>query len=93
MKVLGYVVIAAVAMTGSAIAGEGPGRGHGPGGPGWGWNPGLNVFVDVPMTGAAAAAAQDNPQQDRCREARHSCFGQWGVEEPGYGRCMQSRGC
>lgn len=93
MKVLGYVVIAAVAMTGSVIAGEGPGRGHGPGGPGWGWNPGLNVFVDVPMTGAAAAGAQDNPQQDLCREARHSCFGQWGVEEPGYGRCMQSRGC
>jgi len=96
MKVIVLVGFAAAAMAGSAIAGDGPGRDRGPGGRGWGWGPGwgpgLNVFVDVPMTGAAAGV-QQSPTQDRCREARHSCFGLWGVEEPGYGRCMQSNGC
>lgn len=91
MKVIALAIFAATAAS-SAIAGEGFGRGHGNGGRGWGWNSGLNVFVDVPMTGAAAAG-QEDPRRDYCREVRHSCFGQWGVDEPGYGRCMRRNGC
>ena len=95
MKKMTLVVFAAMAVAGTAMAGDryGPGQGNGgQGGRGWGWGPGLNVFVDVPTTGAQAGPPQD-PQYDHCREARHSCFGQWGVDEPGYGRCMQSAGC
>lgn len=97
MKRMALVVFASVAMAGTAMAGEGYGPGHGNGnggngGRGWGWGPGLNVFVDVPMTGAAAGAPE-NPQYDYCRQARHSCFGQWGVDEPGYGNCMRRSGC
>ena len=92
MRVMMLIVFATAAMTGLANAGDGPGRDRGPGGRGWGWGSGLNVFVDVPMTGAQAGVQQD-PQRDQCREARHGCFGQWGVEEPGYSRCMQSNGC
>jgi hypothetical protein len=103
MKAAALVVFAVIVSAGSAMAGDGPGRGpggnggpgqggSGHGGQGWGWSSGLNVFVDVPMTGAAAGQ-QDDPQHDRCRDVRHSCFGQWGVDEPGYGRCMRSGGC
>lgn len=92
MKVIALVILAATTMASSAMAGDGNGRGHGNGGRGWGWNSGLNVFVDVPMTGAAAGA-QEDPRRNYCREARHSCFGQWGVDEPGYGRCMRRSGC
>jgi len=96
MKVLAIVVIAAIAAAAApAVAGESFGHGRpgpGNGGPGWGWGPGLNVFVDVPMTGAASGAAP-GPRQDLCREVRHSCFGLWGVEEPGYGQCMRRSGC
>ena len=94
MKRMALVVFAAMAVAGTAMAGEGYGNGHGNGGGqgGRGWGPGLNVFVDVPTTGAQAGAPQE-PQYDHCREARHSCFDQWGVDEPGYGRCMRSAGC
>ena len=96
MKMIALVLFVSTAMAGSAMAGDAYGRGHGNGGGnggrGWGWNSGLNVFVDVPVTGAAAGVS-DDPRYEHCREARHSCFGQWGVDEPGYGRCMQRWGC
>ena len=92
MKGIAVVIFASMAMAGSAMAGDAYGRGHGNGGRSWGWNPGLNVYVDVPMTGAGAGVPEDS-RYDYCRQARHSCFGQWGVDEPGYGRCMRRSGC
>jgi hypothetical protein len=96
-KRLAIAAFACTLLAGSAMAGPGRNGHGGPGNggghaPGWGWAPGLNVFVDVPMTGAAAGQTED-PRDDRCREARHSCFGLWGVEQPGYGQCMARSGC
>ncbi|MFT3731081.1 MAG: hypothetical protein QM780_06590 [Hyphomicrobium sp.] len=64
---------------------------HGGGGPDAG------VFVDVPWSaiynGDNSGIPPRSTYELHCRDVKHSCFGQWGVDEPGYGRCMASRGC
>jgi len=104
MKALGMVLLACVLTSGAAFAegmrggpggGGGQHGGWGPGGGGWGPNGG--VFLDVPANGMIPNNYSSMPQKSdyeiRCSDARHSCFGQFGVNEPGYGNCMVSRGC
>lgn len=65
---------------------------HGHGGGGWG--PDAGVFVDVPWEALGNTnAPPPDPNANRCREARHACFGQWGTDGRQYGLCMQRRGC
>jgi len=66
---------------------------HGHGGGGWG--PGPGVIVDVPWEaiGNANPPAPIATTPDRCREARHACFDQWGTDGARYGRCMRESGC
>ena len=96
MKTLAIVAVACTVMAGNATAQQmqghgGGGWGQGGGGHG-GWGQGTGVFVDIPWQ-SLMAGANTHPGYDRCREVRHSCFDRWGVDEPGYGRCMDSRGC
>ncbi|CAA2142680.1 hypothetical protein [Hyphomicrobium sp. ghe19] len=71
---------------------DGHGGGGGDGGR-WG-GPGVGVVVDVPWEamGYGNQPAAD-PAPNRCREARHACFDQWGTDGRGYGQCMRANGC
>jgi hypothetical protein len=84
-------VIATMTLISPAIAGDMEGRHHG-----GDWDRNAGVLVDVPMPqinyGNQNPQAAD-PNYQRCRDSRHICFDQWGVSEPGYGRCMTARGC
>ncbi|HML28015.1 MAG TPA: hypothetical protein PKE16_04100 [Hyphomicrobium sp.] len=97
MKVLAAVVLACVMSAGGASAEPLDARGGGQGGhgPGWGTNPG--VFVDVPWSainnGNNSGIPPRSDYEIHCRDVRHSCFDQWGVQEPGYGKCMANGGC
>jgi len=92
VKTLAIVAAACTMIAGNAIAEEmSGGQGHGGGGHG-GWDQNQGVFVDLPWQ-TFMNEANRHQGYDRCREVRHSCFDQWGVSEPGYGRCMDSRGC
>jgi hypothetical protein len=98
MKTLVVFAVACAAFISVAISEQMDPRGHGGGdhgGPGWGQNPG--VFVDVPWSainnGDNSGIPPRSPYETHCRDVRHSCFDQWGVQEPGYGQCMASRGC
>lgn len=71
------------------------GGGGGSGGRGGGWGgPGVGVVVDVPWE-AMGYGNQPAPDSapNRCREARHACFDQWGTDGREYGRCMRANGC
>lgn len=99
MKWLGIVAVACTMFAGAAAAGEMDGRR--PGGPGGGgqnpWSQNSGVFVDVPwsaiVNGNNSGIPPRSDYEIHCRDVRHSCFGQFGVSEPGYGQCMASRGC
>jgi len=66
---------------------------HGPQGGGR-WGPDVGVIVDVPWEGMGYGnPPAPGPAQNRCREARHSCFDQWGTDGREYGRCMRRLGC
>ena len=58
------------------------------------WGSDVGVVVDVPWEamGSANAPAPD-PNANRCREARHACFDQWGTDGRRYGLCMRRVGC
>jgi hypothetical protein len=94
MKAHAAIAVACSMFAGLATAGEmgKPGQG---GNGGWGQNSG--VFVDVPWSainnGDNSGIPPRSTYEIHCRDVRHSCFDQWGVDEPGYGRCMASRGC
>ena len=95
MKTLAIVAVACSLIAGNAIAEEmsgGPGHGGGGGGGHNGLGPNSGVFVDLPWQ-TFMNEANRHQGYDRCREVRHSCFDRYGVDEPGYGRCMDSRGC
>lgn len=65
---------------------------HGYGGGGRG--PDVGVIVDVPWEGMGYGNPPGPyPAPNRCREARHACFNQWGTDGRGYGRCMRQQGC
>ncbi|WP_290995726.1 hypothetical protein [Hyphomicrobium sp.] len=64
---------------------------HGHGGGGFG--PDVGVFVDVPWEAIAGNPPPPDPNANRCREARHACFDQWGTDGRRYGLCMQRLGC
>jgi hypothetical protein len=96
VKTLAIVAVACTVIAGNATAQQmqghgGGGWGQGGGGHG-GWGQSTGVFVDIPWQ-SLMAGANTHPGYDRCREVRHSCFDRWGVDEPGYGRCMDSCGC
>ncbi|WP_156150658.1 hypothetical protein [Hyphomicrobium sp. 99] len=64
---------------------------HGRGG---GWGPNTGVIVDVPWEAMGYNnPPAPNPDANRCREARHACFDQWGTDGRRYGLCMQRAGC
>jgi hypothetical protein len=94
MKTLVAIAVACTMCAGFVAAGEMEGHGHGNGG-GWGQNSG--VLVDVPWSaidnGNNSGIPPRSDYEIHCRDVRHSCFGQWGVQEPGYGQCMASHGC
>ena len=65
-------------------------RGHG----GGGWDPGVGVVVEVPWEAMGYGnPPAPNSAPNRCREARHACFGQWGTDGQRYGLCMRRLGC
>jgi hypothetical protein len=103
MKALIVGILICSVGAGAALAqemrGQGGGPGGGPGGNGgrnpWAQNSG--VFLDVPwsqiMNGNNSGIPPKSDYQVHCSDVRHSCFGQFGVSEPGYGQCMAARGC
>jgi hypothetical protein len=96
MKVLAATALACmvIATATASAADQKDGRGRGGRG-GWGSNSG--VLVDVPWSaidnGNNSGIQPRSDYEIHCRDARHICFDQWGVNEPGYGRCMTKRGC
>ena len=66
---------------------------HGHGGGGGGFGPDAGVIVGVPWDAIGGNPPPPDPNANRCREARHSCFDQWGTDGRRYGQCMQSFGC
>lgn len=98
MKALAAIAVGCTLFAGLASADPMDARGHGrPDGHGGGWGQNSGVFVDVPWSAISNGDNSGIPPRSayeiHCRDVRHSCFGQWGVREPGYGRCMASRGC
>jgi hypothetical protein len=95
MKTLAAIAVACTWFSGMAAADAPTSNGHGDHGSGWGQNSG--VLVDVPWSAIANGNNSGIPArsdyENHCRDVRHSCFGQWGVQEPGYGQCMANRGC
>lgn len=91
------IVIAALACTIGASAVLAEPAGDRPGGDHRGWGGGTGVIVDVPWSAISNGNNSGIPPRSdyevHCRDVRHSCFGQFGVDEPGYGRCMAARGC
>lgn len=94
MKALATMAFACTMVAGPAVADQM--NGHGRGGRG-GWGQDSGVVVDVPWSAINSGDNSGIPPQSgyelHCRDARHICFDQWGVDEPGYGRCMARRGC
>ncbi|MET0407303.1 MAG: hypothetical protein ABW006_02935 [Hyphomicrobium sp.] len=88
------------ALTFGFAAGALAGEMHGPGGGGWhggggDWGRNSGVLIDVPWNAIdnPNSSQPPDPNKQRCRDARHICFDQFGVDEPGYGTCMTNRGC
>ncbi len=88
MKRLATAIVFSSVLAGGVLAGQM----HGHGTPGRDWNSGLNVYLDMPITSASPGASED-PDDRRCREVRHICFGRFGVNEPQYGNCVWRRRC
>ncbi len=93
MKALAIMAVACTMFAGAATADQ-MDNGHG-GHDGWGSNGGIVVDMPPSMFNGAnnSGMPPPDPNEMRCRDARHICFDQWGVDEPGYGRCMTERGC
>ncbi len=93
MKIFAVTALAGVLVAGAAAAYQM--NAHSRGGRGWDSDPG--VVVDVPWSAINSSDNSGIPPRSayemHCRDARHICFDQWGVDEPGYGRCMTRRGC
>lgn len=66
-----------------------PTHGHG----GGGFGPDVGVVVGVPWDAIGGNPPPPDPNANRCREARHACFGEWGTDGRRYGLCMQRLGC
>ena len=92
MKRLAIVAVACASIAGNAMAGQSHGQHGGQGGRDGGWDSNAGVLVDVPWS-AIMNANNPGPTYSHCREARHICFDRWGVDEPGYGRCMWRHHC
>ncbi|RUO99279.1 hypothetical protein [Hyphomicrobium sp.] len=98
MKALVTGLLICTVVAGAALAEDmrGPaGGGNGARQNPWAQNSG--VFLDVPwsqiMNGNNSGIPPKSDYQVHCSDVRHSCFGQFGVSEPGYGQCMAARGC
>jgi hypothetical protein len=95
MKMFAAIAFACMIVSGLARADAPGSNSHGDHGGGRGQNSG--VYVDVPWsainTGNNTGIPPRSDYEIHCRDVRHSCFGQFGVQEPGYGQCMASRGC
>jgi hypothetical protein len=95
MRALAAIAVACTMFSGLAAANQPDADNRGGHGGGRGQNSG--VFVDVPWSAISGGNNSGIPPRSayetHCRDVRHSCFGQWGVQEPGYGQCMASRGC
>jgi hypothetical protein len=95
MKALAAIAVACTMFANLAAADQMDGGGHGHDG---GWRQNSGVLVDVPWSainnnGDNSGIPPRSAYEMHCRDVRHSCFDQWGVQEPGYGRCMANRGC